>query len=248
MMRVLSHEPVPPSKPSSSSTSLRSLSMESPSEYTSLLFNVPIPSTTYNAPSDDQPPLSHHRPSVSQGGGGGGLDPALSLVRAVQFPFLSMQREEDNAMARAYLAVISSSSSAAAAAHSPSSSQARPESFASNFQKATAFRRYSRSSSSSDNLSRNVPAAAVPPAAIIRRLQGNMFKKCVAFFRNLHLLSRRGLIHGGGAPPSTTQVHHVISERRRREKINESFQQLRSLLPPGSKVHTIYLLINACMR
>ncbi|CAN0839121.1 Putative transcription factor bHLH041 [Linum grandiflorum] len=35
--------------------------------------------------------------------------------------------------------------------------------------------------------------------------------------------------------PSTTQLHHMISERRRREKINHSFQSLRSLLPPHPK-------------
>ncbi|CAI9100602.1 OLC1v1037734C5 [Oldenlandia corymbosa var. corymbosa] len=34
---------------------------------------------------------------------------------------------------------------------------------------------------------------------------------------------------------SSTQLHHMISERRRREKQNESFQRLRSLLPPGTK-------------
>nr|GMD54407.1 putative transcription factor bHLH041 [Ipomoea batatas] len=186
MMRVLSHEP--PSKPTtSSSTSLRSLSMESPTEYTSLLFNVPaIPSTSYNAPSDDQPTQAT----------------AGSLIRTAR------------------------------------------HSFASNFQNPTAFRTYRRSSSSSsENLSRNnnVPA----PLPIIRRLQGNMFRKCVAFFRNLDLLSRRGLIHGpSAAPPSTTQVHHVISERRRREKLNESFQQLRSLLPPGSKKDKASVLSN----
>nr|GME03863.1 putative transcription factor bHLH041 [Ipomoea batatas] len=220
MMRVLSHEAA--SKPTtSSSTSLRSLSMESPTEYTSLLFNVPaIPSTSYNAPSDDQPPQAA----------------AGSLIRTGQFPFLSMRHtQEDDAMARAYLAVISSRSS--------SSSQAR-DNFASNFQNPTAFRTYRRSSSSSsENLSRNnnVPA----PLPIIRRLQGNMFRKCVAFFRNLDLLSRRGLIHGpSAAPPSTTQVHHVISERRRREKLNESFQQLRSLLPPGSKKDKASVLSN----
>ncbi|XP_019173388.1 PREDICTED: putative transcription factor bHLH041 [Ipomoea nil] len=237
MMRVLSQEPA--SKPTtSSSTSLRSLSMESPTatEYTSLLFNVPIPSTSYNAPSDDLPSISGH---VTQAAAAG-VDPALSLIGTDnQFPFLSMrQTEEDDAMARAYLAVISSTSS---------SSQAR-DSFASNFQNPSAFRIYRRRSSSlsSENLSRNNVPAAVPPP-IIRRRQGNMFRKCVAFFRNLDLLRRRGLIQGGGtsaAPPSTTQVHHVISERRRREKLNESFQQLRSLIPPGSKKDKASVLSN----
>ena len=35
---------------------------------------------------------------------------------------------------------------------------------------------------------------------------------------------------------TSSQLHHMISERRRRERLNESFQTLRALLPPGSKV------------
>jgi hypothetical protein len=36
--------------------------------------------------------------------------------------------------------------------------------------------------------------------------------------------------------PTSSQLHHMISERRRRERLNESFETLRALLPPGSKV------------
>lgn len=39
----------------------------------------------------------------------------------------------------------------------------------------------------------------------------------------------------GTRPMSSTQLHHMISERKRREKLNDSFQALRSLLPPGTK-------------
>jgi hypothetical protein len=46
-------------------------------------------------------------------------------------------------------------------------------------------------------------------------------------------------------PPTTTQqqhtssqLHHMFSERRRRERLNESFQTLRALLPPGTKVRS----------
>lgn len=38
---------------------------------------------------------------------------------------------------------------------------------------------------------------------------------------------------------SSTQLHHMISERKRREKLNESFEALRALLPPGIKVRRI---------
>jgi len=36
--------------------------------------------------------------------------------------------------------------------------------------------------------------------------------------------------------PTSSQLNHMISERRRRERLNESFEALRGLLPPGSKV------------
>jgi hypothetical protein len=37
-------------------------------------------------------------------------------------------------------------------------------------------------------------------------------------------------------PPSVNQLHHKISERKRREKLNDSFQALKTVLPPGAKV------------
>ncbi|KAK6147699.1 hypothetical protein DH2020_018611 [Rehmannia glutinosa] len=84
----------------------------------------------------------------------------------------------------------------------------------------TAFRRYRKD-------------LARPVGADIRRKQ-NMFKKSVLFYRNLNM-RRRSEFQVQGNRPSTTQLHHMISERRRREKLNESFQVLRSLLPSGSK-------------
>ncbi|XP_051114162.1 putative transcription factor bHLH041 isoform X2 [Andrographis paniculata] len=64
-----------------------------------------------------------------------------------------------------------------------------------------------------------------------QRQHYSMFKRSVLFFRKLSVTS----ITKQGNRPMPTQVHHMISERRRREKLNESFQVLRSLLPPGSK-------------
>ncbi|KAL0337275.1 UNVERIFIED_CONTAM: putative transcription factor [Sesamum calycinum] len=48
-------------------------------------------------------------------------------------------------------------------------------------------------------------------------------------------MRKRQELQTQGNRPTSTQMHHMISERRRREKLNESFQVLRSLLPPGSK-------------
>ncbi|GER51432.1 basic helix-loop-helix (bHLH) DNA-binding family protein [Striga asiatica] len=62
----------------------------------------------------------------------------------------------------------------------------------------------------------------------------NMFKRAILFFRNLNMRKRNELQAIQGRP-TTAQMHHMISERRRREKLNESFQVLRSLLPSGTK-------------
>lgn len=40
---------------------------------------------------------------------------------------------------------------------------------------------------------------------------------------------------------SVNQLQHMISERKRREKLNDSFQALKTVLPPGSKVHIILM-------
>ncbi|KAL8160872.1 hypothetical protein V2J09_012361 [Rumex salicifolius] len=68
----------------------------------------------------------------------------------------------------------------------------------------------------------------------------NMLNKVLSFYRGLNV--RRLQQHqafqnlgGGLSRPTSTQLHHVMSERKRREKINESFQALRSLLPSGTK-------------
>ncbi|XP_057538266.1 putative transcription factor bHLH041 isoform X2 [Amaranthus tricolor] len=63
-----------------------------------------------------------------------------------------------------------------------------------------------------------------------------LFKRSVAFYRSLHFRRLQEVSIQGPSRPTTTQsLHHMISERKRREKINESFQALRSLLPQGTK-------------
>lgn len=63
-----------------------------------------------------------------------------------------------------------------------------------------------------------------------------MLKRAIAYFRGLNYrrMQEQATLQGS-ARPTSTQLHHMISERRRREKINESFQALRSLLPQGTK-------------
>ena len=70
-----------------------------------------------------------------------------------------------------------------------------------------------------------------------------LFKRSVAFYRSLHFRRLQEVSIQGPSRPTTTQsLHHMISERKRREKINESFQALRSLLPQGTKVYTYFFL------
>ncbi|KAM0921079.1 hypothetical protein ACQ4PT_007000 [Festuca glaucescens] len=47
------------------------------------------------------------------------------------------------------------------------------------------------------------------------------------------------------AESSGNQLQHMISERKRREKLNDSFQALRTVLPPGSKKDKTSILIIA---
>jgi len=61
------------------------------------------------------------------------------------------------------------------------------------------------------------------------------------FSSNIHAervrqTSISGSYRSPGGTISSGQVLHMISERRRREKMKESFEALRSLIPPGSRV------------
>jgi hypothetical protein len=51
------------------------------------------------------------------------------------------------------------------------------------------------------------------------------------------------------AAQSVNQLQHMISERKRREKLNDSFQALKIVLPPGTKVRLLfYALVFGHMR
>ncbi|KAF7837898.1 putative transcription factor bHLH041 [Senna tora] len=61
-----------------------------------------------------------------------------------------------------------------------------------------------------------------------------------AFKRELNLLRMGSSSHSQRFEGSSSHIHmlHNISERRRRQKLNQNFQALRALLPPGTKVPT----------
>ncbi|KAK2989659.1 hypothetical protein RJ640_021579 [Escallonia rubra] len=199
-------------RPSSSSSSLRSLSMGSP-EPSSFLFNIPSTSYIQEAPKEAQieqalRPTSTTTRTIPSSPVQQAIQ-ALSQIRNVQFPTIE---GEDAAMTRAMLTVISSSSSP------PSSSSSQSQ----QSQNASAFKSY-----------RSTSALAPITPMTTRARRENMLKRSITFLSTLNLMRNQGQIQG--TRPTSTQLHHMISERRRREKLNESFQALRSLLPPGSK-------------
>ncbi|ESW10713.1 hypothetical protein PHAVU_009G231600 [Phaseolus vulgaris] len=182
--------------PTSSSSSLRSISTGSP-EYSSLLFSIP---------GSSQP----HFPETL---GGATMSPmANTAIQALAQGPLTTQSEHD-AMMRAILHVISPTSHHHQNFHPDTS----------------AFQSYR-----SDIASNMAPN--------IRRQ--SLMKRSFAFFGNLNIMRMRERIQATSRP-SNTQLHHMISERRRREKLNENFQALRALLPPGTKKDKASILIAA---
>ncbi|XP_056166534.1 putative transcription factor bHLH041 [Syzygium oleosum] len=226
--------------PSSSSSSLRSLSMDSP-EYSSLLFSIPTTTTS----SFINPELALRDPPIVEnittqplplitttdtpGSSTTGTSPhplqamqgfARSLGN-IQFPIVP--ESEHAAMTRAFLAVLSSPSS------STSSSQLQQQQMNVENPRPTAFRRYT-------------PALLPRPQSKHGLQKHSMLKRAISYCRSMNLLRIRDRLQGGSRPPSTTQLHHMMSERKRREKLNESFVALRSLLPPGTKKDKASLL------
>lgn len=137
----------------------------------------------------------------------------LNQIRNVNFPTIE---SEDAAITQAILAVISSSTSP-----SPNSSP-QPQ------QRTSAFKSYSRS-------------ALAPSGQITRRVRRpNMLKQAVEFIRSTSSLMRGQERIQIGSRSASNQLQHMIKERRRRERLNENFEALKSLLPPGSKVRHKY--------
>ncbi|CAN6250832.1 unnamed protein product [Urochloa humidicola] len=249
---------LPPTRPSSPSSSLPSVSVDSPAAEV-----VSTPPLLLRAapPATPPPPLpvattpsssvSDHRYAPVPAP----LHPRTPLIaspfsrRHGHFP---SPEADDAAMAEAMLAVISAPSSSSSAAlpttTSSTASMAAANPGGSNNnnhrgarRRGTAFRAYN--------------AAALAPRAAPWRPAGapgqRMIKMGISILRRMHMLRFNRERTGGAvvaqqrareeeeeeAPPAPTssQLNHMISERRRRERLNESFEALRGLLPPGSK-------------
>lgn len=207
-------------RPTSSSSSLRSLSYDSP-EYSPLLFD--ISATSYIVPEPQREAMiqqalgSAHAPVFSPTAASPHQQAirALNQIRSIQLPTIE---SEDAAMTEAMIAVISSTASSSSSVQP--SQQNLPPNYPVRGSRASAFRRY-----------RSSLSPRQPTSSRIQR--ENVLKRSVAFFRALNSMRSQEQMLAGRT--SSTQLHHMISERRRREKLNESFQALRSLLPPGTK-------------
>ncbi|KAG1335406.1 putative transcription factor bHLH041 [Cocos nucifera] len=203
------------SKPSSSSSSLRSLSVGSP-EYSSLLFtkaSAPFMPEVTGEPALVVPP---HQIAMQ----------AYGRHRDVQLP---TPASDDAAITRAMLAVLSSASSPSPSPllfQSPRQDQPQqsPRS-----RPVGPFKAYN--SALAPNLE---PRAAVHGQ--------KMVKTAISMLRRIYNMRYQTLMQE--VRPTSNQLHHMISERRRREKLNESFHALRMLLPPGSKKDKASVLAN----
>ncbi|KAL6956979.1 hypothetical protein U1Q18_049880 [Sarracenia purpurea var. burkii] len=201
--------PTDQNRPSSSSSSLSSISMDNP-KYSPFLFK------------ESQQALRPISISLSP------LHQAIQSFNQIRNDPFPTPETEDAAITSAILAVLSNPPP-----------PPPPSSFSSLFyqaqhnlghpvqgnypesQKGSAFKRY---------------RSALAPSSTsmtTRPRRSSILKRALTFFRSLSLMQTREGVQG--TRPTTTQLHHIISERNRREKLNESFQALRSLLPPGTK-------------
>lgn len=212
--------------PSSSASSLISLSMGSP-EYSSLLFNMPT--TTYTTPDSAHaqlvgaPPINstlQTRPPSSSSSPPQIIQPSLQMPRAAS--------DIDAAMTTAMLAVISSQPNITATFYNQLYAQQQAAQAATHVgqQRGRAFKRY-------------VPTMGVEGG---RRRGPSLTKRAIAFLRRIpreRVEAERPLQQ---VRPTPHQLHHMMGERKRREKLNEHFQALRKLLPVGTKVSVLMII------
>lgn len=214
-------QPIDQNPPSSSSSSLRSLSTGSP-EYSSLIFNIPgtsqphFPETLGGVVPTMRPVSSNTATSPHQQ-----AIQALAQITPTHQIYPTPESEHD-AIMRAILHVLTSPPSSSTS-HHQQPQQDLPYNTSAVHPETGAFKRYR------PDLGPNIMSQM---GSNFRRQ--SLLNRSVAFFRNLNLLRMRERIQA--TRPTSTQLHHMISERRRREKLNENFQALRSLLPPGTKV------------
>ncbi|XP_027333856.1 putative transcription factor bHLH041 [Abrus precatorius] len=137
---------------------------------------------------------------------------------------------EDDALIRAFLHVISSPSSSTSQQHQPQ--QNLPDYTSVVRRESTAFKRY-----------RSDVSTNVTPQMGSNFQRQSLLNRSFSLLRSLNFVRMREPIHV--APPTGTQLNHIISERRRREKLNESFQALGAILPPGTKKDKASILTTA---
>ncbi|XP_047052906.1 putative transcription factor bHLH041 [Lolium rigidum] len=211
---------LPPARPSSSSSSMPSLSIGSP-EYSSLIRSMATSVAAAGEPSAQSLMLASPLPGL--------LAPVYD-----RHGFPTAEPYDAAAMAEAMLALISSSDASTTSTPPPPPSYSAPSWLARHHtspRRTTAFKAYS--------------AARAPRARPRQGAPGQrMIKTCVSLLASVHMAMRSRELgvatheDGRAQPPpasASSQLHHMISERRRRERINDSFQSLRALLPPGCK-------------
>ncbi|XP_050216176.1 putative transcription factor bHLH041 [Mercurialis annua] len=189
-----------------SSSSSSLRSLESP-ESSSLMFNIPTTSEIPITPNVIQQVLQSLNP-IPVSAHQQAMQ-AFALSRNAQLP---TQESEEAVMTRAILAVLTSPSSSAASSSTPNSLP-----YGLSQKRASAFEGY---------LAPKTPMRSASLGRI------SLLKRAITYYRSLNTVRRE---HMMANRPTTTQLHHMISERRRREKINESFEALRKLLPPEAK-------------
>jgi hypothetical protein len=231
---------LPPTRPSSPSVSVGSPAADALTSLPRTMAATPTPSSSVErrAPPVPPPPPPHARPPVFP----------VPFARHgpaghVRFPSADT---DDAAMAQAMLDVISGASSSSALPTPPSTATAPPPPGKHHRARrrrgaATAFRAY--------NAALAPRAPWRPPGVPGQR----MIKMGISILRRMHMLrfsrERTGTTMAqrgqegeddlsSPAVPTSSQLNHMISERRRRERLNESFEALRGLLPPGSKVNS----------
>ncbi|GMP62842.1 hypothetical protein CsSME_00024791 [Camellia sinensis var. sinensis] len=207
-------------RPSSSSSSLRSLSLDS-SEVSPFRLNIPSPSYLSEPPTEapTEQTLRQLSTSISP------LHQALQALSQIRNPLFPTPETEEDAIRKAFLSVISSSPSSSSS--SLQSQQNIPPNFQVSEKATSAFNRY-----------RSVLGPSTSMTTRSRRQ--SIAKRAITFFRSLGLT--RAQEREQGSRPTSSQLHHMISERKRREKLNEMFEALRSLLPPGTKKDKASLL------
>ncbi|KAJ3686508.1 hypothetical protein LUZ61_015672 [Rhynchospora tenuis] len=191
-------------RPSSSSSSLPSISVGSPED--SYLINILPRSQSLTSEAMASDPLIVPAPHQQ-------LMHAYGQHRNLQFP---TPASDDEAMAKAILAVITSSTTS-------TSSLSRVGEGVSRF--TGAFKTYK---SALGPRVEPVKTGGVGPQWMV--------KAGLTMLRRMYWLHQQPRVEPEVMTrPTGNQLHHMISERKRREKLNESFEALRKLLPPGSK-------------